>query len=301
MLSGYLGAGKTTLLSYLLTHKELEGKRIAVLINEFGQLPIDGALLPAGDYSLAEINKGSIFCICVKTDLLKNLEEIAREFNPDILLIEATGVAEPRDISALLSTDFLKDTYSESRVITVVDALNFPKLATILPALSAQVAAADIILLNKTDIVDSEGIKSRECEIRKLNPSAIIHKTVKTMFEFSLSELFGNSPEKSGEEGLSLCSTSPADIDNCELRSNKTFNRMKFYNSLEQLRHNILRGKGVVDFGKDRKYVEVVNGTIFSRPAETVNFDCEFRTAMSFVLHNVSPENFLKTISESHI
>jgi len=300
MLSGYLGSGKTTLLSYLLQHKELQGKRIAVLINEFGQLPIDGALLPEGDYSLSEINKGSIFCICVKTDLLKNLESIAREFNPDILLIEATGVAEPRDISALLSTDFLKDTYSESRVMTVVDVLNFHKLATILPALSAQVAAADVILINKTDIVEPEAIDQTECEIRKLNSSAIMHRTVKTEFPFSLSELFRNSAEKSAGMDFSLCSESPADIDNCELRSDKPFSRMKFYDSLEGYRHNILRGKGVVDFGKDKKYVEVVNGTIFSRPAESVNFDCEFRTAMSFVLHDITPENFLAAISECH-
>jgi len=298
MLSGYLGSGKTTLLSYLLKHKELQGKRVAVLINEFGQLPIDGALLPEGDYSLSEINKGSIFCICVKTDLLKNLESIAKDFNPDILIIEATGVAEPRDISALLSTDFLKDTYSESRVITVVDAVNFDKLATILPALSAQVTAADIILINKTDIVDAEAVGRTECELRKLNSSAVSYRTVKTEFPFSLSELFKASQDKSADMGGSLCSGSPADIDNCELRSRKSFSRMKFYNSLEKFRHNILRGKGVVDFGKDRKYVEVVNGTIFSRPAESVRFESEFRTAMSFVLHGVTPEEFLASITE---
>jgi G3E family GTPase len=300
MLSGYLGSGKTTLLSYLIKHEELKGKRVAVLINEFGQLPIDGALLPKGDYFLSEINKGSIFCICVKTDLLKNLESIARDFDPDILLVEATGVAEPRDISALLSTDFLKDSYSDSRVITVVDALNFSKLATILPALSAQVAAADTILINKTDIVDAEGVKSVECEIRKLNSSALIHKTVKTEFNFSLKELFKNSSANFADIDFSLCSEAPADIDNCELRSNTSFSRRAFYDYLEKHRHHILRGKGIVDFGKDRKYVEIVNGTLFSRPAESVKFDCEDRTAMSFVLRDIAPEDFLTAISECY-
>ena len=136
MASGYLGAGKTTLLSYLLTSDLFAGKKIAVLVNEFGQLPIDGALLPKGDYFLAEINKGSIFCVCVKTDLLRDLDFIAREINPDILLIEATGVAEPRDISLLMDSPFLQQKYGESLIITMVDAVNFTKLSPILPAIS---------------------------------------------------------------------------------------------------------------------------------------------------------------------
>ena len=297
MFSGYLGAGKTTLLSYILKHKELEGKRVAVLINEFGQLPIDGALLPEGDYHLSEINKGSIFCVCVKTDLLKNLEEIARGFKPDILLVEATGAAEPRDISALISTEFLKHSYSESRVITVVDALNFSKLATILPALSAQVAAADTILINKTDIADPETVAQAECEVRRINSLATLHRTVNSEFPFSLSELFRNSSANFADDRLSLCSEAPADIENCELRSNRPFDRRAFYESLDKVRHNILRGKGIVDFGDDVKYVEVVNGTVFSRPATDLKLQCESRTALSFVLRGISQKEFLDLMS----
>ncbi len=296
MLSGYLGAGKTTLLSYLLKHEELKDKKVAVLVNEFGQLPIDGALLPEGDYYLSEINKGSIFCICVKTDLLKNLEAIARDIKPDILLIEATGIAEPRDITALLSTGFLKDTYSESAIITLVDALNFAKLATILPVLSAQVRSADIILLNKIDAVDAEFADNTECEVRKLNSTAEIHRTVNAEFPFNQNTLFENAEKavKFAKSGLTLCSAPPEDVKNCELRSDKTCDRKTFYDILDAHRHNILRGKGIVDFGTDKKYVEVVNGTVFSRPASSINFDCEFRTAMSFVLKGMNPNDFLR-------
>ncbi|MCK5845314.1 MAG: hypothetical protein KAG97_11445, partial [Victivallales bacterium] len=96
LVSGYLGAGKTTLLSRLLEGGgPLEGKSVAVLVNEFGALPVDGALLPDGDYLLTEINKGSVFCVCLKTDLIRNFEDIARNFKPDLLLMEATGIAEP--------------------------------------------------------------------------------------------------------------------------------------------------------------------------------------------------------------
>ncbi len=297
MLFGYLGSGKTTLLSYLLNHNELKGKKIAVLVNEFGQLPIDGTLLPGGDYYLSEINKGSIFCVCVKTDLLRNLQEIAEKIEPDILLVEATGVAEPRDISVLLSTDFLKETYSGSKVITVVDAMNFSKLATILPALSAQVVCADILLINKTDIVEADTVLKTECEIRKLNTTAVIHHTVNAEFLLDKNELLGSGKMRFTDSDLTLCSSAPEDVENCELRRNQAFERKAFYDFLDAHRHNILRGKGIVDFGTDMKYVEVVNGTVFSKPATTARFTCEFQTAMSFVLKGIDPEEFQRELS----
>lgn len=299
MLSGYLGSGKTTLLSFLLKHKELQGKRMAVLVNEFGQLPIDGALLPAGEYHLSEINKGSIFCVCVKTDILKNLESIARDFQPDILLVEATGVAEPRDISALLSTEFLRDTYSGSVVITVVDAVNFSKLATILPVLSAQVACADILLINKTDTADGESIDKTEWDVRKINSVAKIYRTVNAEFDFILEDLFSFKTANVAELEISLCSLAPDEVENCELRINIPVNRQKFYEALDSYRHNILRGKGIVDFGSDKKYVEVVNGSLFSKSADSIKFDCETRTAMSFVLKGINSGEFIEKMNST--
>ena len=303
MASGYLGSGKTTLLSFLLKSQFFAGKKIAVLVNEFGQLPIDGALLPQGDYFLSEINKGSIFCVCVKTDLLRDLDRIAREIKPDILLIEATGVAEPRDISLLMDTDFLKESYGESVIITLVDAVNFPKLATILPVLSTQVGTADVLLLNKADCVTTEELDAVECAIRKLNPTAEIHHTVKTEFSFDPEKIFLSRKEsaKFADSSLTLCQAPPPDVHNCEFRSNAIMNRVEFYDFLNEYRNRILRGKGIVDFGTDKKYVEIVNGTLSSRPADAIHLECEFRTAMSFVLHGISPEEFLAAIKSGNL
>ena len=165
ILCGYLGAGKTTLLSSLLESQEFAGQKIAVLVNEFGKLHIDAKLLPEGDFFSVEINNGSIFCICVKTDFLRNLEMIATDIKPDILFIEASGIAEPSDFKALLNTKFLKASYSKGPTVCVVDCLNFPKLKGMLRALPAQVKSSDIVLLNKTDLVDENIIAEIEKEM----------------------------------------------------------------------------------------------------------------------------------------
>jgi len=301
MASGYLGAGKTTLLSFLLKSQVFAEKKIAVLVNEFGKLSIDRELLPHGDYFLSEINKGSIFCVCVKTDLLRDLDKIARTIKPDLLIIEATGVAEPRDISSLMDSDFLKESYGDSIIITVVDVLNFPKLSGILPAISNQVSSADVLLLNKIDMVDQDALRTVECEIRKLNPTAEIHHTVKSEFALDFEEILLAKRENAkcaDSINSVLCTAPPQDIYNCELRTNKVMKRTVFYDFLDAYRSRILRGKGIVDFGTDKKYVEVVNGTLCSRPATSMHIECEFNTAMSFVLHGISSEDFLAALPE---
>ncbi len=300
MVSGYLGSGKTTLISYLLNSQVFKGKKIAVLINEFGQLPIDGALLPQGDYFLAEINKGSIFCVCVKTDLLRDMEKIARDIQPDVLLIEATGVAEPRDISLLLDSPFLQESYGTSLIITIVDALNFAKLATILPALSAQVASADVLLLNKIDCVSEKDLDELKSTVKKINPVAVIYHTQNAVFPFeelSLDTAKEISPANAVEGSATLCQAPPVDIYNCELRTGQIRSKVAFYEYLDKYRNMILRGKGVVDFGTDQKYVEVVNGVVSSRPGRALNFVCDSPSAISFILR-IPPEEFLKGLEK---
>ena len=188
LICGFLGAGKTTLLSGLLNSKNLQNKKVALLINDFGALPVDAALIPEGDHYIAKINKGNIFCVCVKTDLLKSFEYIVSEINPDYLLIEATGVAEPSDFSSLLQTDFLKENFENCSTVCVVDALNFPKLSKILTALSVQVRVADSVIINKTDLVTTVAVS----EIKKAVVKGCIKSfppMVSTIFKAKLEEL----------------------------------------------------------------------------------------------------------------
>ena len=101
ILTGFLGAGKTTLLNRLIEHYNSE--RTVLLINEFGQVSIDGELLAEGNYEKIELNKGSLFCICVRTDFIFEVERIAKELKPELLIIEATGLADTSEMEKMLA------------------------------------------------------------------------------------------------------------------------------------------------------------------------------------------------------
>ena len=99
LITGGLGAGKTTLSEPPPSaHEPARPKKLCLLINEFGQLGVDGRLVEAGEHPMFELNRGSLFCICIKTDFIATLREIADRVRPDLLVVEATGMAEPRDI-----------------------------------------------------------------------------------------------------------------------------------------------------------------------------------------------------------
>lgn len=170
LFAGFLGAGKTTVLGRLVP--ALAGRRrTALLVNDFGSLPIDAALLGKHGVPLREISGGSIFCVCKQADLLRQLSEIATTIQPEILLIEASGLAEPTDTAALLQSTFLRELYGRPWVVAVVDALNYPKLSQVLRVIDMQIKSADTVVISKTDLADPAPV---EQAVRTLNPSAHI-------------------------------------------------------------------------------------------------------------------------------
>ena len=294
LICGFLGAGKTTFLAGLLKSPQFKDKRIAVIVNEFGSLHVDGAILPKGDYHLAEINKGSIFCVCVKTDLMRALDAIARDIKPEWLLIEATGLAEPSDFGALLQTEFLRKSYSKASIVCVADAVNFPKLSQILPTLSVQVRVADIILLNKCDLAQEPQILEVEEKLRKLTPSAKIVRTSNAVLPLESAEdlVFERGlDEEDANSEPHLCKAPPEHTESMELRSLRPLPKARFYEFLDSCRNNIIRAKGIADFGDSRRYVEVVNGAVTAKSAEGIDLGSE-GTAICIILRNMKAIDF---------
>lgn len=295
ILTGFLGSGKTTLLSYLLNHDQFAGKKVAVLVNEFGKIPVDGALLPQGDYYVAEIDKGSIFCICVKTDLLKNLTEIARDHTPDVLIIEATGLAEPCDFTVLLQTDELKESYEKAATICVTDSINFPKLRGMMPAVRAQVQVADIVLVNKYDQISDDAFGDLEQSIIDINSGARIFKTEYSQFPLEEIDVFSSHNPVVCTD-LEMCKpklNAPESTSSCELKTDAAIIKQKFYEVMDKYRNNILRGKGIVTFDTGELYVEVINGVVTSRPAAGITLNADTKTAMVFILRQCDETAFL--------
>jgi G3E family GTPase len=176
VLTGYLGAGKTTLLNRILT--ETHGKRYAVIVNEFGEVGIDNDLIVNADEEIFEMNNGCI-CCTVRGDLIRILEGLMKRRGKfDGIIVETTGLADPAPVAQtfLVDDDVRRNTKLDA-IVTVIDAKHL--LGEIDQAHEAQeqIAFADVVLLNKTDLVSEADIKTIETRIRSINPYAIIHRT----------------------------------------------------------------------------------------------------------------------------
>jgi len=175
VLTGYLGAGKTTLLNRILS--EDHGRRYAVVVNEFGEVGIDGDLILKADEELFEMNNGCI-CCTVRGDLIRTLHGLlARDIKFDAIVVETTGLADPGPVAQTFFVDgFLKSRTVLDSVTTVVDAKHvLLRLADSREA-AEQIAFADQIVLNKSDLVSEAELREVETRLRRLNPLAPIHR-----------------------------------------------------------------------------------------------------------------------------
>jgi G3E family GTPase len=299
VLLGFLGSGKTTLMNQLLSRQEYARRRCAVLVNDFGKLPVDAGIISGRGIAVAEINGGSIFCACVKGSLINAMEEIAETIKPDVLLIEATGLARPKEVTALLQTDSLREKYDAPRALAVIDAVNYPKLSQMLPALNAQVKVVDTLLINKCDLVNELQIDELEQKLRLLNRGALILRAeyCAVSEDVKIFEDFEFSCDCAGGAcGLELCSERPADTDNFDYEGDCIIDRLGFEYLVERFKKNILRGKGLLDFGQGLEVVSVVNGNLEIKPHNAENFRRKGRCAASFILLGMTPEEFEKKL-----
>ena len=177
VVTGFLGSGKTTLINRIL--HEQHGKKLAVIVNEFGEISIDGQLVVHDDQAeLVEFNNGCL-CCTVRGDLIETLGRLQeRAGKLDGILIETTGLADPAPVaSTFFVADDVKAGIRLDAFVTVVDAVNLEANLAQSNEAVEQVAFSDVILINKIDLVSPEQVRSIEARIRKLNPLATIHHT----------------------------------------------------------------------------------------------------------------------------
>lgn len=176
VLTGFLGSGKTTLLNRILSEKH--GKRIAVIENEFGEVGVDSELVIGAEEELFETNNGCI-CCTVRGDLIRILGQLMKRRDKfDHILIETTGMADPGPVAqTFFLDDALKDQFSLDAIVTMVDAKHFEQHVDELNEPAEQVAFADLVLLNKTDLVDAAALERIERRIRGINGTAKIFRT----------------------------------------------------------------------------------------------------------------------------
>ena len=176
LLTGYLGAGKTTLLNRILT--EDHGKKFAVIVNEFGEIGIDNDIVVGADEEIFEMNNGCI-CCTVRGDLIRIIEGLLRRKGQfDAIIVETTGLADPAPVA---QTFFVDETVGArtalDAVVTVADSKWLIDRLKDAPEAKNQIAFADVIVLNKTDLVTPAQLREVEARIRAINPYATLHRT----------------------------------------------------------------------------------------------------------------------------
>jgi len=178
VLTGYLGAGKTTLLNRILS--EQHGHKYAVIVNEFGEIGIDNDLIVGADEEVFEMNNGCI-CCTVRGDLIRIIEGLMkRKGKFDAIIVETTGLADPAPVAQTFFVD--QEIADESRldaIVTVADAKFLAARLKDAPEAKNQIAFADVVIVNKTDLVTPAEIEEVEARIRGINPYAKIHRAVK--------------------------------------------------------------------------------------------------------------------------
>ena len=209
VLTGYLGAGKTTLLNRILT--EQHGKKFAVVINEFGELGVDNDLVVDADEEVFEMNNGCI-CCTVRGDLIRIIGGLMkRRGRFDGIIVETTGLADPAPVAQTFFADEdVKRATKLDAIVTVVDAKNLPARLADSKEAGEQIAFADIILVNKMDLVTEAEAAEVERRIRAINPYAEIRRSTKSAVPieavigrdaFSLERILERAPDfLSGED-----------------------------------------------------------------------------------------------------
>ena len=184
IITGFLGSGKTTLLNHILTNQE--GVKTAVLVNEFGEIGIDNELIVTAGESMVELNNGCI-CCTINEDLVNAVYKVLeRPEKLDYLVVETTGLADPLPVALTFLGTELRDLTRLDSIVTVVDAANYSLDLFNSQAAYSQIAYGDIILLNKTDLVDPADLDLLEVKIRDVKEGARIVRTVRSQVPLPL-------------------------------------------------------------------------------------------------------------------
>ncbi|WP_315764740.1 MULTISPECIES: GTP-binding protein [unclassified Bradyrhizobium] len=287
VLTGYLGAGKTTLLNRILS--EDHGKKYAVIVNEFGEIGIDNDLIVGADEEVFEMNNGCI-CCTVRGDLVRIIEGLMRRKGKfDAIIVETTGLADPAPVAQTFFVD--EDVQKNARldaVVTVADAKWLSDRLKDAPEAKNQIAFADVIVLNKTDLVSGGELSEVEARIRGINPYAKLHRTERCQIAiadvlergaFDLDRILEIEPDflEAGDDhdhdhhhhdhdhghhhhhghdhGHGLRHYHDEEMQSLSLRTDKPLDPMKFMPWLQNLVQTeggkILRSKGILSFQDD--------------------------------------------------
>ncbi|MFZ3044543.1 MAG: GTP-binding protein, partial [Desulfatirhabdiaceae bacterium] len=204
LITGFLGAGKTTFLNRIISRFPKD-KKMTLLVNEFGEIGVDGTLVEGEDIDMMEISKGSIFCVCVKTDFIKGLYALNTQVRPDVLIIESTGVANPSDLKKDLKLPIFNDRFQFMEQFCVIDAVHFLDAYEVYASIEKQIASSSVFILNKVDVAPPEILEKTKEIVRQFHPDPVFYET--TYADIPLDKFFDFASGNKTVEGK--CNSTP--------------------------------------------------------------------------------------------
>ena len=254
VLTGFLGAGKTTLLNRILTAEH--GRRVAVIVNEFGEVGIDHHLLISSEQEIVEMSNGCI-CCTVRGDLLRSLFQLLEHRSKfDTLMIETTGLADPAPVVQTFFVDErIKSQFQLNGVVTVVDSKHIAQQIDHSTEAREQIAFADLVLLNKLDLISPEDLQELEYKIKNLNRAARIYQTrnsdveIAKVLDLRSLEIEAKAQDhdddhKHTEDISTVSIVTPGDLDGVKLSQ-------WFRQLLADFGQSIMRMKGILNLRND--------------------------------------------------
>jgi len=252
ILSGFLGAGKTSFLQHFIEYQTQRSRFVAVIQNEIGAIGLDGKLL---DYTVTEIDEGCVCCSLVG-NLKQAVQGILSEFQPDFVILETTGAANP--LNLIDEINEIASLVRYDSAVTVVDALNFDYALDNFSIAADQIRAANVLLLNKCDLVEDEKKKKIHEQLRNINPPAIVFTTIRGDLNPSLIFDTGNPLDEKEKLRAGLGSELPVfgvhvhDGLWCKtLDIPRPLDREQFLSAVKSLPRMVFRVKGIVEFSGD--------------------------------------------------
>ena len=273
LITGPLGSGKTTLLRHILAARPA---KIAIVMNEFGEIAIDTKVIEGKDVRIAELGGGCV-CCSLLGEFETAVTEIMEKVVPEIIVVETTGLAEPE---ALVFN--IQEALPQCRldgVVSVIDAdmlVRFPELGH---TTRLQIEGADILLLNKIDLVDAKQIEPLETKLREINSTAAIVRTVRCQIDPEL--LFGIGREK---KIVPPEHEHQSEFESFTFSSDRTFFRDGFEGFADALPANVIRAKGFIRFRDGAQLFNFVAGRWELEPFEAD------RTELVFIGKNIAAE-----------
>lgn len=265
LITGFLGSGKTTLLKQIIAQNH--DKKLVFVVNEFGKLDVDGLLL-ADDADVVSIPGGSIFCHCLTATFIEHLQALQHRHEQmpfDGVIVEASGMANPRVIRRMLSETGLDKVFSLANLIAVTEPVSLMKLLKTLPNIRDQIASSDIVLLNKTDCSEAMAIQQAHDAITSINPNAAVHHTINC--EITL-DLFTSESAIPIAGEYAKCRDPHYTQMTLQISDKPSRNHLK--NTLQMAGDILYRAKGWVDCAEGPTYVDVASGQVDVKPTNRI-------------------------------